>query len=355
MDKNTQNAKTLGAGIAISSRIRLARNVAGEKFVNSADKGSLSRVFEICAGALSKTRKLKNGKLYKIADLPQNERLILLETRRISSDLLDTAVTERGLFLALDGSCGAMINEEDHLRIFGISKGLNFSSLWKSINALDDNIEEHIEYAFSNKYGYLTACPTNVGTGMRASLMMHLPALVFSDEMEKVIRGINQLGMTFRGAYGEGSESNGAIFQLSNQQTLGMQEEEIIKKISKFGKKIREFELDAREKLCQEDAPFLADKFLRAQKILECCRMIDTEEAMTHLSALRLAADMGRIAREDAVEFIDALILAVQPAHLTKIFSIEDDADKRDIVRANYLRKAMQNLPAPIVSDLIDE
>ena len=351
---NTKGRQGLTDGVIISSRVRLARNLAGERFVNSADSETLERVFKRCAEALAKTRKMKGGTLYKMEDLPERDRLMLLETRKVSSDLLDLGVGPRGLYLSKDASCGAMINEEDHLRIFAMGSGLSLSRLWRTVNAFDDDIESRLEYAFSGKYGYLTACPTNAGTGMRASLMMHLPGLVLTCDMEKVVRGVNQLGMTFRGEYGEGSKSPDGIYQLSNQQTMGIAEEDIIGKIVKFGKKIREFELDARDRLRYDNPVFLADKICRAHSILTSCRMIDTFEAASHLSTLRMAADMGFFDAETGQ--LDAFLTGIQPAHICAGFGAElssESAPARDAARADFLRGEISRFPAPDVSELI--
>lgn len=345
-------AKPNGDSVVISSRVRLARNLAGERFVNSADSQTLRRVYEVCVRALGAARRLKAGTLYRIDELSQSERMELFEERKISSDLLSADVSPRGLYLSADGMSGAMINEEDHLRIFVVGRRLCPASLWRAANALDDDIERGVEYAYSPKYGYLTACPTNVGTGIRVSVMMHLPALEMLSDMEKIVRGVNQLGMTFRGGYGEGSGSPGAFYQLSNQQTLGISEGEIVAKISKYAKKIREFELDARARLREDSPLLLADKILRAHAMLSVCRLIDTAEALGCLSSLRLAADMGMA--KIPIETIDALMVSIQPAHLAKLSGLEGDSFDpvaRDCARADFLRRAVGSFPPPAFPD----
>ena len=335
------------SSIVMTSRIRLARNIAGRRFANAATREALEEVFDSCAKVLSGLRKFRDGELYRINDLSEFSRTMLFEDRSISKELLEGGAG-RGVYVSKDGSASAMINEEDHLRIQVISKGQNLPSIWRSINALDDAVEKSIEYAYSPEYGYLTACPTNVGTGIRVSLMMHLPALVFSNQMEKVIRGVNQIGMVVRGANGEGSESHGAVFQISNQQTLGMSEDEIIKRITKYGKLISQFETNARLKMLEDKPAFLHDKFARAAAILKSCKLIDTAEALTYLSHLRLAADMGLM--DGGAEFIgelDALMTTVLPSHLQLEEGVYDASpEMRDTLRAQLLNERAAKFPA---------
>ncbi len=331
--------------IVMMSRIRLARNLSGEKFPNSANERELERIYNRCIKALLKAGKFKGGEVFNMGDLSDFNREMLLENRRVSKELLSEGGAFRGVVVSKDLSAAAMINEEDHLRIQVFAKGNNLSGAWRSINLIDDALEKDLEYAFCQEFGYQTACPTNAGTGMRASLMMHLPALVMAGTMEKVVRGVNQLGMVVRGANGEGSDSYSSIFQLSNQQTLGISESEIIGRITKYGKKISEFETNARIKLSQDNPLALADKFSRARAILENCKLISTAEAMTNLSALRMAADMGFFNLPDALKKIDSLMLDIQPSHLQIRFGFFDAApSERDSLRASYLNSEVRNL-----------
>ncbi len=330
--KNKRNS-----GIIMMSRVRLARNLAGEKFSNAANDSELERVYDKCVQALSKVKKFKDGEISRIGDLSEFNKELLLENRAITKELIAEGGAYRGVAMSKDGDVSAMINEEDHLRIQAFAKGDNLASAWRSINALDNSIERNLEYAFCREFGYQTACPTNVGTGMRASLMMHLPALVMNSNLEKIVRGINLLGMVMRGANGEGSDSYGSIFQLSNQQTLGMSEMDIIKRIIKFGKKIAEFETNARVILSRENPLVLADKFARAKALLENCKLINTAEAMANLSILRLAADMGYM-MSNSLERIDFLMREIQPSHLQIRFGFFDaTATERDSMRASFL------------------
>ncbi len=347
-DKNEVAEFKPNAGIAISSRIRLARNLAGERFPNSADNNALKRILKNCCEVLSKLPKFRDGIFYEISEISDFSREMLVEDRSISRELSGGGAG-RGVYVSKDFSASVMINEEDHIRLQMFGKGLNLGVIWRSINALDDAVESRLEFAYSPGIGYLTACPTNVGTGMRASVMMHLPALSFTDTMKQVVRGVNQLGMVVRGAEGEGSDSYGSIFQLSNQQTLGLSEREIVKKISKYGRKIAEFERNARLRLMEDNPMFLADKFARAFAILTSCKMIDTAEACACLSHLRLAADMGCMpAPEAAMAVVDELFTSVKPSHLQMKFGdFGASPRERDILRARLLNSTISKLGAP--------
>ena len=331
--------------IAITSRIRLARNLAGHKFANAASREEMGEILRVCAEALGKTRKFKNGAFFNMSEISDISRELLFEDRAISRELAENT-DFKAVFVSKDKNTSAMINEEDHLRIQTMSAGLSLGSIWRSINLLDDAIEEHLEFAFSSNYGYLTACPTNVGTGMRASVMLHLPALVMSEQMDKIVRGVNQLGMVVRGANGEGSDSYGAFFHLSNQQTLGISESNIVKKITRFAKRLSDFEVNARKKLGQDNPKFLEDKIERARAVLCACKLIDTAEATACLSHLRMAVDMGLFEGGDGlIDSIDGLILKIRPSHLQSEFkSFDSTASERDEMRARLLNREISAL-----------
>ena len=334
------------SSIVMTSRIRLARNMARQRFVNSASPDELTGIYNVCFNALSKARQFSGGENVKMSEISDIGRGILIEDRLASKELPLGSPTS-GVYYSKDFSMSAMINEEDHLRIQAIGEGQCLKTLWRKLNTLDNAVEKNIEYAFSADIGYLTACPTNVGTGMRASLMMHLPVLALTEQMEKIARGLNQLGMVVRGADGEGSDSYGAFFQISNQQTLGISEEDIIKKIIKYGEKICEFETNARLKMWQENPIILLDKISRAYAILKNCKLINTAEAIAQLSTLRLAADMGFMqGASTAIKMLDEVMLDIRPSHLQRKFNIrESDAQERDKIRASYLNSVVDSLP----------
>jgi protein arginine kinase len=239
-----------------------------------------------------------------------------------------------------------MINEEDHLRIQMLRSGFQLKKVWAAIDELDTALEEQLDYAFSPTLGYLTACPTNLGTGLRGSAMMHLPALVIAGQMEKIVRAVNQLGMVVRGLFGEGSDAGGSIFQISNQTTLGEPEETIIKRLTSVLQSIVEHELNARAKLLEADAGKVFDKIGRAFGILQNGHVLSSGEAMNLLSLIRLGVDLGAFT-EPCRAVVDRLFIEAQPGHLQFAQHGELDAGQRDLVRAACLRKEFSEMNRP--------
>jgi protein arginine kinase len=240
--------------------------------------------------------------------------------------------------------CSIMINEEDHMRIQMVRRGVDLENLWKNVDAIDTAIEEKLDYAFSDKFGYLTACPTNLGTGMRASAMMHLPGLCLAGHMEQVIRTVGELGLAVRGHFGEGTEATGSIFQISNQQTLGEDEGTIIRRLENVLSAVIEQELNAREKLLEEKGDKFLDKIGRARGILQNGHLLSSEEAMDHLSLIRLAADMGMIPASWR-DVADRLLVETQPGHMQVRAGEEIDPAKRDAIRAKIMREEFAQMP----------
>jgi protein arginine kinase len=239
-----------------------------------------------------------------------------------------------------------MINEEDHLRIQVLRSGFQLKKTWAAITELDSALEERLDYAFSPTLGYLTACPTNLGTGMRASAMMHLPALVIASQMEKVVRAVNQLGMVVRGLFGEGSDASGSIFQISNQTTLGESEEGIIKRLGSVLNSIIEHELNARQKLLEADANKMFDKIGRAFGILQNGHVLSSSEAMNLLSLIRLGVDLGVFPDTNRC-VVDRLLIEAQPGHLQHAQRGEFEPGQRDLLRAMRLRGEFANFAKP--------
>ena len=345
MLKNTDSHRE-NSSILVSSRIRLARNLKGKKFAPCANSRQLEDIYQTCSEALSKVSRLRDAREYNMASVSELDREFLAETRAISKEL-DTSALGRGAFVLPDGLTSVFINEEDHIRIQLMGGGATLLSLYKKASALDDEIEKRLEFAFSADMGYITSCPTNMGTGMRASVMLHLPVLSITNDVEKIVRAVNQMGMVIRGANGEGSDSVNSYFQLSNQQTLGVSEADIVEKIKTFCKKICQFESDARYKMLEDEPLVLADKFLRARSTLSSCKLIDTQEALSLISVMRLAADMNLMDTDaGALARLDKLALDIKPAHLCKLFDIKpDDGARRDAVRAEYLNAEISKLP----------
>lgn len=329
--------------IVLSTRIRLARNLRDIPFPGWAKPAQRQQVMEQCLEACSHLPVMKDATVLQVKDLTELERRILVERHLISRELSEGG-EGCAVVISKDQSCAIMINEEDHLRMQMMRSGFFFKRVWKSLDGVDSQMEEHLNFAFSGDLGYLTACPTNLGTGMRASAMMHLPALVIVNSMEKVIRAVNQLGMVVRGLFGEGSNASGSIFQISNQQTLGESEEEIIRRLISVLDSIIEQEMNAREKLIEKQPVKLADRIGRSFGVLSQAHTMTSEEAMNLLSLLRLAVDLKALPEESRVD-IDRLFIEVQPGHI-QFSHVEDrEPEQRDAVRSDLLRMEMARLP----------
>jgi protein arginine kinase len=331
--------------IVLMTRVRLARNLAGNPFPGWAKPAQRNEIFETCRTAVAATGPMKRSLNIGITELSDLEKQILVERHLISREL-SGAKSGSGVVISKDQSVSVMVNEEDHLRIQVLRSGFQLKKTWNVINELDTALEEHLDYAFSPTLGYLTACPTNLGTGMRASAMMHLPALVIANQMEKVVRAVNQLGMVVRGLFGEGSDASGSIFQISNQTTLGESEEEIIKRLGSVLSSIVDHELNAREKLLEADAGKLFDKIGRAYGILQNCHLLNSNEAMNLLSLIRLGVDLGIFSDANRC-VVDRLFIEAQPGHLQHAQKGEFEPNQRDLLRAVRLRSEFANFGRP--------
>jgi protein arginine kinase len=340
----TDSASSKSA-IVLMTRVRLARNLAGHSFPGWAKGPQRDQVLEACRTAVTATPQMKRCFNLTVGDLSELEKQILVERHLISREL-SGAKSGAGVVISKDQTFSVMMNEEDHLRIQVLRSGFNLKKAWNAINDFDTALEEHLDFAFSPTFGYLTACPTNLGTGLRGSAMMHLPALVISNQMEKVVRAVNQLGMVVRGLFGEGSDASGSIFQISNQTTLGESEDEIIKRLTSVLQSIIEHELNAREKLLEADAGKLLDKVGRAYGILQNSHLLSSSEAMNLLSLIRLGIDLG--AFPDAQRsIIDRLFIEAQPGHLQHVQKGEFEPGQRDVLRAARLRSEFANFVRP--------
>jgi protein arginine kinase len=339
------NPANHNTAIVLMTRVRLARNLAGYPFPGWAKAAQRDEIMARSRAAVTDTRQLANSLAIAIGDLSELERLILVERHLISREL-SGAKGGAGVVISRDQSFSVMLNEEDHLRIQVLRAGFNLKKAWAAIDGLDSALEEHLDYAFSRKLGYLTACPTNLGTAMRASAMMHLPALVISNQMEKIVRAVNQLGMVVRGLFGEGSDASGSIFQISNQTTLGESEEEIINRLGNVLRSIVEHELNARAKLLEADAEKLHDKIGRAYGILQNGHLLSSSEALNLLSLLRLGIDLGAFPDQNRV-VIDRLLIETQPGHLQYAQKGEFEPGQRDVLRAARLRAEFARFGRP--------
>ena len=323
--------------VVISSRIRLARNSRKFPFPPKLNIDQAIKVVESYRIAILETdtqisRKLGFIDSTKISPL---DKACLVEKHLISPEFAAKKEVT-GLVLSKDEKVSIMINEEDHLRIQSLFQGLQLNKAWELCNNVDDLIEDKLEYAYSDEFGYLTSCPTNVGTGMRASVMVHLPALTILGYASTVLDAVNKLGTTVRGLYGEGSEVMGNMYQISNQVSLGQSEEEIITKINIIANRIIEQERIAREQLLSAKVQ-LEDRLFRSYGIFSNARIITSNECMKLLSDVRLGVELG-IINGITIDSINELMIATQPAHLQKINGGTLTPDKRDIKRAELIR-----------------
>ena len=329
--------------IALSTRVRLARNLREFPFPGRAQSGQKKAVLSKCLEALGNVKDLKTSTSVELDELSELDRQILVERHLISLELSQSDESG-GVVLSDDRSCSVMVNEEDHLRIQVLSNGLDFDKVWKLADSLDSGIESTLDYAFDQQLGFLTACPTNLGTGMRASVMMHLPGLVMSKNMDKVINAVNHLGIAVRGLFGEGSDASGSIFQISNQQTLGESETAILERLQVTLENIVHQEKMAREKLLEDDGMRLVDKISRAVGSLKSCFLIQSSEAMDHLSLIRLAADFGFLPDKFRA-LVDRMFIEVQPGHVQLSAGKPIEPSERDQLRAETLRKEFLRMP----------
>jgi protein arginine kinase len=326
--------------VVISSRVRMARNLAGHTFVNRANQAQSQNVLDVARPVLLGSP-VAPGMIW--VDLSQStlrDRRLLFERHLISKHLAESD-HRRAVAISGDETLSIMVNEEDHLRMQVLERGLRLGELHGRLNAIDDAIEARLDYAFSAKWGYLTACPTNLGTGIRFSVMMHLPGLKMTEELERVRRAAKDLNLAVRGYHGEGSESAGDFYQISNQVTLGRSEEDILREfMDNIVPRIIDYERHARQSLASDHAVRLDDTIHRARATLQAARLLGTEEAMRLLSRVRLGACTQRLKGID-LDTITELFLQIQPAHLKMHTALDLDADALREARAALVRKRL--------------
>lgn len=328
--------------IVISSRIRVARNLSHFAFPHMLSVDKAQEVVHAVGLALeNKELRAASGhlELINMSELSPVERQILVEKHLISPDLLQDH-EKKAVALREDEITSAMINEEDHLRIQCILPGLQLEPAWEQVDKLDDGLEKTLEYAFSEKLGYLTACPTNVGTGLRASVMVHLPGLVYTDQIKNVLATVSKLGLTVRGLYGEGTEAAGNLFQISNQVTLGHTENEIIQNLVSITRQLLQQERTSREALYKERREQLEDRIGRSYGILRHARIISSDEAMKRFSDVRLGIDLG-IIKDVTPQLITELMVLTRPAFLIKMAGKDIPTFERDVSRATIIRQKL--------------
>jgi len=264
----------------------------------------------------------------------------LFENRVVSHDML-AGEGDRGVICDEESSLSIMVNEEDHLRIQVIRSGFELKEAWKTIDEVDNKLEKKLCYAYSSRFGYLTACPTNVGTGMRASVMLHLPALGMTHHIEKVFNAVMKLGLVVRGLYGEGTQVSGDLYQISNQFTLGKSEQEIIEIIEGVIPRITSYERMARKALVSESREQLEDRIWRSYGMLKAARLITSEEIMHLLSQVRMGVNLG-IINDIEMKTLNELFILTLPGHLQKLEGRELDSTQRNVIRAAYVRKRLE-------------
>src|SRR5438445_3830413 len=328
--------------IVISSRIRLARNVAGYNFRSRCTRHQRNALEQKVRQTILESGIAPQTLYVDLEQAPEIDRNLLVERHLISKPHA-AAEGARGVAVGENESVAIMVNEEDHLRMQVLRSGLQLEEAWEQINKIDDALEQKLDYSFHPRFGYLTACPTNVGTGIRVSVMLHLPALKLTGEIEKVFRAAKELRLAVRGLYGEGTEATGDFYQISNQSTLGKTEEEIISDFRGVViPKIIDYERHARRTLMDDRTIALDDKISRALGILRSARLIASEETLFLLSHLRMGINLGRVKDID-IRTLNELFLMTQPAHLQKIQGKKLEGDLRRAARADYIRQRLNS------------
>lgn len=344
LDAESELTHLLGAqqAVVLSTRIRLARNLDGLPFPGWAKVPQRKEIAERCVDALTELPKFRRGHVLRMTELQDRERAVLVERHLVSKEL--ASGKSGAAVISRDQTCSVMINEEDHLRIQVVKAGWHLRGTWHIAEQLDDDLGGRLKMAFSERLGYLTACPTNVGTGLRASAMVHLPGLCLAGHMDKVSRALNQDGLAVRGWLGEGTEAAGNIFQISNQQTLGLSEDAILEHLGGWIKNVVEQEWNARRKLAKDEGERFSDRLARSFGLLRHARLLTSAESMNMLSHLRLACDMGCLP-EGHRHIVDRLMIEGQPAHVQVRAGEELDSDGRDCRRATLVREALRDFP----------
>ncbi len=332
------------ANIVSSTRVRLARNIVGFPFPGRADESQRRQILARVTDAILTTVEMRGCIAVEMTALSELDRLFLLERHLISRELCNDA-PGAAAFIASTETTSIMVNEEDHLRLQIIVPGLQVRRAWEAADCVDNCLGRRLEYAYSDELGFLTSCPSNIGTGIRASAMVHLPALALSEQMDAVNNGMRQVGFTIRGLYGEGTESLGNLFQISNQSTLGENENYIIVKLERLIKRIIEHEKNARQCLLERHPTKLLDYVSRAYGALRHAYILDTKEAINSLSALRLGIDIGTLTSVD-VPMINELLVTIQAAHLQKRAGRMLNGSDRDSMRAELVRKRLRGTNA---------
>ena len=331
----------------MSSRVRLARNLRDFAFPGWAKKLERMKILETIRPAVEGLAEMKDSFSEGMDNLTVLDKQILVERHLISREHAAKSAGS-GLVLNREESFSVMINEEDHLRMQALRPGFQIREAWTAIDRLDSALEKKLNYAFDGELGYLTACPTNLGTGIRVSAMLHLPGLVLSEQINPIIQSVNKLGLAVRGLYGEGTEALGNVFQVSNQMTLGESETIIVERLEKVMSQIIEHEENARQTLLEKKPKVVFNHIGRAYGILANAHSISSKETMNLLSLMRLGVDLALFPGEERSP-VDELFLTTQPAHLQKQYSDKLTAEERDIIRADMVRGRLKDVNRPFV------
>lgn len=331
------------ADVAISSRIRLARNLEAYPFTPRLTRVQGAEILEKVRNAVlsSSDTEVKSLSYMEIQALKPVDKQVLIEKHLISPEFAE-GDNNRAVLISEDGRISIMVNEEDHLRLQCIFPGMQIEEAWMLCSKLDTQLEEKLDFAFDKSSGYLTCCPTNTGTGIRASVMLHLPALSMTGYIKGILETCSKLGVAVRGIYGENSEASGNMFQISNQITLGQTEEEIIAGISNITSQIAEQERMLRAELYKQNPMRFEDKIFRSLGLLLNARIISAEESLKLLSDVKLGVIMGLMTGME-LEDLNEMMLMIQPAYLQKLSGRQLSPDERDLRRAELIRKKLKD------------
>ena len=340
------------ADIVLSTRVRLARNLQGHRYVCRASAGDREIVFRTVARAVNRGALPPDTALVRMNELGRRTQQILLERRLVSSELIGQAAPDSGVGVAVSSgnAVSVMINEEDHLRLQCLMSGLRLMEGWNRVDKLDEELGGLLQLAYHHEFGFLTSCPTNVGTGLRASALLHLPGLVLTKEIERALRGITQVGLTTRGLYGEGSEFVGNFFQISNQTTLGQGEEDLLDHLNRVVGTVITKEREARQVLTRDAGAITEDKIWRAYGLLRYARALDYVELMNLLSGVRLGVSL-KLLPSPPVYWLNRIMIFSQAAHLAEAAGRTLSTEERRAHRAQYVRQALRGESGSTTTD----
>ncbi|HET7224979.1 MAG TPA: protein arginine kinase [Candidatus Eisenbacteria bacterium] len=327
------------ADLVLSTRIRLARNLSQVPFTHRAREEQLQGVLLSVSSAAQQAHAFAGALTMRMSELSPVERQVLVERHLVSHELGD-ATRPRGIVVAPEERVSLMINEEDHLRLQAMTPGFQLAETWGAADSADDELDQSLDFAFSEEIGYLTSCPTNAGTGLRASVLIHLPALVLLDEIQQVLKSIMQVGLNVRGLYGEHSEVMGNLFQISNQTTLGKSERDSIESLERVTRQIIEREERARERMLRDARVQVEDKVWRAYGSLRHARLIAAKEVINLCSAVRLGVALG-MPGLPPFHVVNELLVITQPAHLQRFHGGELTPAERNVYRAQLVRERL--------------